>query len=111
MRHDDNTRLYLGELDDTPPSPLPSEPVDWSILTVMLPWLVQAMVWLVWFFFLLIPTAYGLHGTDHYPLENNLIFVLTGGVLALASSTAWQLNHLIRSTLFAGVMGLLCFWF
>ena len=93
------------------PIPAPSDPVDWLALVRLVPWLVMATGWFVWFWFLLVPTAYDLHGVDRYPVANNILFVLTGLVLMLASGIAWQLNNWLRSTLFVLVIGILSYWF
>lgn len=112
MQHDDNTRLLKAELYPYPSlTPENSIPIDWRTVRSVTPWLVCMFAWGIWLFFLLIPTFYGLHNTQLYPFENNLMFVMTGLVLAFASSTALEIGHLFRSALFAAVIGLLSFWF
>lgn len=93
------------------PTPPPSEPVDWRTVSAACLWLISVIGWCLWLAFLLIPTFYELHGADRYPVENNVMFTLTGLVLALGSSAAYQNRHIVRSTLFTLVILVLAFWF
>ncbi|MEZ5480414.1 MAG: hypothetical protein R3E95_23925 [Thiolinea sp.] len=111
MKYEDYDDYGLDYRPTSPPPRYPAERIDWPLVARFAPWLICVMGWCLWLFFLLIPTVYSLHGTDLYPFENNLMFVLTGLVLALASSTAWDMNHRIRTALFVGVIAVLCYWF
>ena len=87
------------------------EPIDWPLVARVAPWLIVALGWVLWFAFLLIPTVYDSHGADRYPLENNVLFTLTGLVLALASQTALDMGHKVRVALFVFVILILSYWF
>ena len=101
---------YYQTLDTDCDSPQ-YNPIDWRTLAHMTPWLVNLFTWGIWCGFLLLPTVYGLHNTPHYPLENNLLFVLTGLVLAIAGSVALSVGHVGRCCLFAFPVFLLAVWF
>lgn len=87
------------------------EPVDWRTVGSVANWLIGVIGWALWLFFLVIPTINSSHGAGLYPIENNIVFVLTGLVLAIASSTAWKMAHPIRSAAFTLVILVLAFWF
>lgn len=96
------------------PHPTPQrerEPIDWDAIADITPILVDCLCWILWLLFLLIPTAFHLHGTEAFSTANNIVFVLMGLVLCLAIHIAIQIGHGARAVFFACGLLILSYWF
>lgn len=88
-----------------------STPIDWRTVGRVALWLVPTLSWALWLAFLVIPTMEGLHDTGRYPLENNILFCLTGLVFCIAGAVAYRFEHRIRLVFFTLPLFLLAIWF
>lgn len=86
-------------------------PIDWRTVGRVALWLVSLTAWALWIAFLVIPTMEGLHDTTRYPLESNILFILTGLVFCIAGAVAYRCEHRVRLVLFTLPLFLLAGWF
>ncbi|MGB0849444.1 MAG: hypothetical protein ACPGSM_22095 [Thiolinea sp.] len=103
---------YLPEYRPAPLQELQPDPgVDWDTIAEIIPALVNALAWLLWALFLLIPSLFGLHYAPLFSSANNAVFTLMGLVLCIALSIAIRAGHGARAIVFLMGISLLSFWF
>ena len=102
----------LADQGNTLSADNPGSPgIDWNLLAEIFPALVNAVGWLVWFGYLLVPSLFGLHNVDLFSTANNAVFTLMGFILCLAINVAIRSEHGGRAVFFVCGLALLAYWF
>lgn len=92
-------------------NPLRVSSVDWRLLVLLSPPLMVCLAWVVWGFFLVIPSLFGLHSTVYVNSWNNTIFSLVGLTECLASWQALQAKKIGLAVLLSASVYFLAYWF
>ncbi len=109
--NDTGTSARTSTQSDHTTFPTTEERIDWNLLAEIFPALVNALAWLVWAGFLLLPTLFGLHHVDLFSTANNAVFTAMGFILCLTVGVAIRSEHGGRAVLFVSGLALLAYWF